>query len=40
LIDDLKGSEGQIARKELANLQAQEKAITDMKNALKRPGQS
>jgi len=35
LIDDLKGSDGQSARKELANLQAQEKAITDIEKRIK-----
>lgn len=35
LIDDLKGSEGVSARKELAQLQAQEKAITDIEKRIK-----
>lgn len=35
LIDDLKGSTGQSARKELANLQAQDKAITDIEKRIK-----
>lgn len=35
LIDDLKGNSGQSARKELANLQAQEKAITDIEKRIK-----
>jgi len=35
LIDDLKGSTGESARKELKNLQAQEKAITALENRIK-----